>query len=113
MRSKLAVLIVFAAAMACSMLVMRQKRIEAAHQIAQSYQRIEATRYELWDLQSRIAQRIEARNLATALREANLRFEPTTPGVMPVDRREEPSIKPASNPISNLWRPDGPEPRQP
>jgi uncharacterized iron-regulated membrane protein len=60
------------------LLCLRQERLRTMHQMAQLQTQMEQQRQETWDLQVRIAQRTEPRELERALQRAGVRVAPMT-----------------------------------
>jgi len=80
MYSKLLFVILCAAVIAIGLLIMRQQRIEAMHEMAMIHRQINRDRQSLWEWQARIAGATTPRRLSEAIARAGIRLEPMTPG---------------------------------
>ena len=76
-------LIVLATLLGVALLHLRQKRIDAMHDMAQLHRQMDRSRKEQWDLQSRIADRLSPDELRAAFDRAGLKLEPITPTAPP------------------------------
>ncbi|MFA9478355.1 hypothetical protein ACERK3_08605 [Phycisphaerales bacterium AB-hyl4] len=76
---KLFVAIVFAAAIGAVLLGLRQHRLEMMHDMVRVHREMDAVRQQTWDLQVRIAERLEPEALRDAVERADLSLEPAVP----------------------------------
>lgn len=81
MLPKLIAVVVIGTALAAVLLGMRQQRLQMMHEMARMHSKINASRQEVWDLQVKIAERMEPEFLKAAIARAELQLEPITPGV--------------------------------
>ena len=72
--------IVFATAIGVVLLSLRQQRLAEMHDMAKLRDQMDVSRQKTWDMQVRIAAKIDPPRLAKAIQRAKLRVEPTTPG---------------------------------
>jgi len=80
MFTKTLAMIVFATAIAVMLLGYRQERLATMHEMTRLHARLNQSRHSMWDMQVRIADRIEPPKLAKAIERAQLHLEPQTPG---------------------------------
>jgi hypothetical protein len=66
MFAKLLAIILAVGVIGCALLVNRQKRIEAAHELTRLHQRLQQHERTLWDLKARIAQRCRPEEIRLA-----------------------------------------------
>lgn len=90
MYAKWLAMIVFATALAGALLTFRQQRFEAMNAMAREHTRINHARQQMWDLQVRIADKMQPMALEQAIRRSELNLEPQTPGAM-VQATSDPS----------------------
>lgn len=76
------VVIVLAVVVAVVLLSLRQQRLAMMHDIAKLRDKMDASRQATWDMQIRIASRIDPPRLVKAIERAKLHLEPTTPGAV-------------------------------
>lgn len=76
---KLVALTLLLIVLAGSILLLRQHRIELAHRGARIHARMEQTRHDLWDAQTRLALLLTPEALERRLDEARLALEPNVP----------------------------------
>ncbi len=76
MYPKLLALVVFGALVALGILVMRQQRLEAMHQIVRSHSQINHDRQAIWDYQVRIASKLDPESLAKAALRQGIKLRP-------------------------------------
>ncbi|MCZ6837127.1 MAG: hypothetical protein O7G85_15235 [Planctomycetota bacterium] len=76
MFAKLILIILAAGAIASSLLVLRQQKVETIHEISRAYQRQRVSEQTLWLLQAEIARRVRPEALNEKLRESELNWLP-------------------------------------
>src|SRR5262245_37206571 len=76
------VVIVCATAIGVGLLGMRQQRLTTMHEMARLRDQMDESRKGTWDMQVRIAARMDPPKLAKAIERAKLRLEPTTPNAV-------------------------------
>ena len=69
-------LILFMTVVSAALLGLRQNRIEATHDIAVLHREITQTRFTIWDLQERVARRLNPERLRGALSRVHPDLEP-------------------------------------
>lgn len=79
MLARLITVVVFATAVAAVLLGLRQQRLQVMHEMAQLHAQINEDRQAMWDLQVRIAERMQPEALHEAIARAGLEVEPITP----------------------------------
>ena len=79
--------IVCGTAIAVGLLAMRQHRLTAMHDMTRLHAKMNDSREGMWDMQVRIACRIDPPKLAKAIERAKLQLEPATPGVVEASQR--------------------------
>ena len=72
--------IVFATAIGVVLLSLRQQRLAMMHDMAKLRDQMDVSRQQTWDMQVRIAAKIDPPRLAKAIERAKLKVEPNTPG---------------------------------
>lgn len=83
MLPKLLTLIVLGAALGLGLLDLRQRRIQAMHEMATLHRQIDQARQATWRLQTQIIAASDPRQLKTAVAELGLALEPDAPGPLP------------------------------
>ena len=78
---KMLAVILSATLLGAMLLDMRQQRLEAMHEMAELHSRISQLRTSMWNLQGRIASKVEPQQLRAAIERAGLNLEPITPAV--------------------------------
>jgi hypothetical protein len=76
MFTKLLVLIAFVTALGAALLGLRHRQLQIARQAVGLHLEIDDRRQSLWDLQTRIAQRLEPHALSTSLDQSPFELEP-------------------------------------
>lgn len=76
---KLVLLSLVLVVLAASLLLLRQHRLELAHEAATLHQQIYDTRRDIWDVQAAASAELTPRALAQRIDETNLALEPRTP----------------------------------
>lgn len=84
MYAKLFVLVVFATVVGSLLLIMRQQRVDAMHEMAMLHRQINHHRHGLWQWQTKIADATDPPTLQEALVRAGLELEPITPLHRPI-----------------------------
>lgn len=79
MLPKLIAVVVFATAVAAVLLGLRQQRLEMMNEMARMHGEINTSRQDVWDLQVKIAERMEPEALNAAIARVGLQLEPITP----------------------------------
>jgi hypothetical protein len=79
MYAKWLAMIVFAAAVAGALLTFRQQRFEAMNAMAREHGRINRAKQQMWDLQVRIADKMQPMALEQAIHRNRLELEPQVP----------------------------------
>ena len=75
---KLLALIVLATATGSTLLGLRHQQLQIAHETVGLHLQIDRSRQRMWDLQSRIAEKLEPGRLQAAIDQAPLDLEPIT-----------------------------------
>lgn len=83
MLTKLLAVVVCATMVMAVLLGLRQERLRMMHEMARLHSKINASRQEVWDLQVKIAERMEPEFLRAAIARADLQLEPITPDALP------------------------------
>ncbi|MCE9592217.1 MAG: hypothetical protein K8S99_17060 [Planctomycetes bacterium] len=73
-------IITFATVIAVLLLGFRQQRLATMHEMARLHSKMNQSRQTMWDMQVRIADRLDPARLTQAVDRAKLRLEPSTPG---------------------------------
>jgi len=79
MFAKFTAVIVTAILAAAALLALRQRRFEVGHQMVDTTRKIDQARRDLWDVQTRLAARVDPRALEQALAQAQVKLEPLVP----------------------------------
>jgi hypothetical protein len=82
MFSRALAILVFATVIGIALLALRQQRLTMMHEMALTHAQMNQSRQKMWDLQVRIANKVEPPKLAKAIQRAKLRLEPATPGAV-------------------------------
>ena len=77
--------LVCATAIAAALLALRQQRLTLMHDMARLREQMDTSRRATWDMQVRIAGKMDPPRLAKAIERAKLKLEPSTPGVVPTN----------------------------
>jgi len=85
---KLLAIIVFATAVATTLLGLRHRQLQIAHETVNLHLRIDKGRQALWDLQTKIAEKLEPRALWSTIDEAPVQLEPSVPAGVAADGNE-------------------------
>ena len=80
MFSRALAILVFATAIGIGLLALRQQRLTMMHEMALTHAQMNQSRQKMWDLQVRIADKVEPPKLAKAIQRAKLQLEPAAPG---------------------------------
>jgi cell division protein FtsL len=83
MLTKLIAVVVIVTVLAAVLLGLRQQRLQMMHEMARTHSQINTARQDVWDLQVRIAERMEPEFLRAAIQRAGLELEPITPSDVP------------------------------
>ena len=83
MMLRLVMVVVAAAAIGAVVLGLRQQRLQLMHEITKMHGQMNRQRHDIWDLQIRIADRLEPERLRHAVAGADLDVEPITPSSPP------------------------------
>ncbi len=76
MFAKLLFIIVVVAASACALLVIRQQRIDAFHEITQTYKRLSEHERTLWTMRAEIAERCRPSQVRLAMNGLGINWAP-------------------------------------
>jgi hypothetical protein len=79
MFAKFTVIILTAVLAAAALLALRQRRFEVGHQMVETTRKIDQARREIWDVQTRLAARVDPRALQQAIAQAQVKLEPLVP----------------------------------
>jgi hypothetical protein len=79
MFAKFTAVIVTAILAAAALLALRQQRFQVGHQMVETTRQIDQARRELWDVQTRLAARVDPRALNQAIAQAQIKLEPLVP----------------------------------
>ena len=80
MFSRALAILLFATAIGVALLALRQQRLTMMHEMALIHADMNQSRQHMWDLQVRIADKVEPPKLAKAIERAKLKLEPAAPG---------------------------------
>jgi hypothetical protein len=80
MFSRALAILVFTTAIGVALLALRHQRLSMMHEMAMIHARMNQSRQKMWDLQVRIADKVEPPKLAKAILRAKLKLEPAAPG---------------------------------
>jgi hypothetical protein len=72
--------ILFAAAIAMSLIYLRHQRLEMMNEMTRLHSQMNHSRQDVWDLQERIATKSQPAGLAAAITRTKLQLEPLTAG---------------------------------
>lgn len=76
MFAKLLFIIIVIAAAACALLVIRQQRIDAFHEITQTYKRLSEHERTLWTMRAEIAERCRPSQVRLAMNALDINWTP-------------------------------------
>ena len=79
MYSKVLVVMLLAVLTASALLTLRQRRIEINHDVAKLHGQIREARYDLWNVQTSIAEHLNPRLMRASIVRAELELEPIVP----------------------------------
>lgn len=94
---KLVVLSLMLVLLGCSLLLLRQHRLELAHEAVMIHRQIHHTRQDIWNVQASASSQLTPRGLSRRISESGLALEPrvplspTLPSVLAQTEREDPS----------------------
>jgi hypothetical protein len=80
MFSRALAILVFTTAIGVALLALRHQRLSMMHEMAMIHAQMNQSRQKMWDLQVRIADKVEPPKLAKAILRAKLKLEPAAPG---------------------------------